>query len=152
MVWGFESLVLVEGKWQAGREFTSKRRKVGVCARGQSGGVLPPEAKHPFARGVQGEMQWDAKMAQRDVPCTCNVNPELILWMDEILHRFETMRNHVLFGIYKGIYHSVGFLRWCEMDFATIHSRVAGGLEVPKFQMAVAQKSGKDQDLRKPGS
>ena len=29
----------------------------------------------------------------------------VVLWADEILHRFETMRHHFVFGIYKGIYH-----------------------------------------------
>ena len=38
-----------------------------------------------------------------------------ILWMDEILHHFET-GNHCLLGIYKIIINP-GFLRWCEMDF-----------------------------------
>ena len=39
-----------------------------------------------------------------------------ILWMDGILHRFETMRNHDLLVV-AGAIIIPGFLRWCEMDF-----------------------------------
>ena len=47
--------------------------------------------------------------------------------MDELLHHFETMGNHCFIGIYRM---SVipGFLRWCEMDFVTIHSIFSGAL------------------------
>ena len=48
-------------------------------------------------------------------PPFANTSPgekKVILWMDEILHHLEAM----------GIISFQGFLRWCDMDFATIHS------------------------------
>ena len=42
-----------------------------------------------------------------------------ILWMDEILHHFETMRTHCWY--LQGNRTIPGIPRWCEMDFATIH-------------------------------
>ena len=48
----------------------------------------------------------------------------VILWMDKNLHHFETMVETIRFvGIFVGeSNHSLGFLGWCEMDFAAIHS------------------------------
>ena len=43
-----------------------------------------------------------------------------ILWMDKILHHLETMGNHCLLGIYRGII-LPGSLRWCRIS--SIHSR-----------------------------
>ena len=40
----------------------------------------------------------------------------MILWMDETLHHFETI------VLVQGKRIISGCLRWCEMDFATIHS------------------------------
>ena len=39
----------------------------------------------------------------------------LILWMDGILHHFETIGNHCSLVFTGEVYHS----RWCEMVFAT---------------------------------
>ena len=41
--------------------------------------------------------------------------------MDEILHHFEAMGNHLFVGFYRGII-ILRLLRWFEMDFATTHS------------------------------
>ena len=44
-----------------------------------------------------------------------------VLWMDETLQHFETMRNHekpLVVGIYSGVI-IPGFLRWCEIDCVT---------------------------------
>ena len=42
-----------------------------------------------------------------------------ILWMDEILHRFEAMGNHCLL-VFTGESFIPGFLRWCRI--LSIHS------------------------------
>ena len=46
----------------------------------------------------------------------------LLLWMDELLHQFETMGNHLLLVTGEST-HSRVSERWCEMDVATIHRR-----------------------------
>ena len=47
-----------------------------------------------------------------------------LLWMDEILHHLSNHETPLFVGICRGI-NIPGFLRWCEMDFATIHSMVS---------------------------
>ena len=54
-----------------------------------------------------------------------------ILWMDEILHRFETMGSHCLL-VFTGESFIPGFLRWCEMDF--VHPQYFGGLHWMRSQ------------------
>ena len=41
----------------------------------------------------------------------------LILWMDEILHHFETMVETLVCWYLQGNRIIPAFLRWCEMDF-----------------------------------
>ena len=45
-----------------------------------------------------------------------------ILWMDEILHHLSNHETPLFVGTYQGNQQNPGLLRWCEMDFATIHS------------------------------
>ena len=45
-----------------------------------------------------------------------------LLWVDEILHHFETIANHCLLVFTLGKHRPAGFFRWCEMDFAIIHT------------------------------
>ena len=54
----------------------------------------------------------------RPNPCPAPFLGDL-LWMDEILHHVEPMRNHCFVGIYGGII-IPGFLRWCRIS--SIHS------------------------------
>ena len=48
--------------------------------------------------------------------------PMPILWMDRLLHQVKTTGNHCWLVFTLGHRILPGFLRWCEMDFATIHS------------------------------
>ena len=41
---------------------------------------------------------------------------QVLLWMDKILHHFESMGNHYMLVFTGGII-LPGFLGWCEMDF-----------------------------------
>ena len=52
--------------------------------------------------------------------------PRLVLWMDEILHQFETMGSHCLL-VFTGESFIPRFLRWCRI--LSIHSRVEHGWE-----------------------
>ena len=45
--------------------------------------------------------------------------------MDEILHHFATMASHCWL-VFTGDHHSRVSERWCEMDFASIHSITTG--------------------------
>ena len=45
--------------------------------------------------------------------------PKHILWMDKILHHFETIGNRCFVGIYRGLI-IPGFRRWCRIS--SIHS------------------------------
>ena len=44
-----------------------------------------------------------------------------LLWMDEIRHHFREPWDTIVCWYFQGNRVIPGFLRWCEMDFATIH-------------------------------
>ena len=52
------------------------------------------------------------------------------LWMDEILHHLENMVETLVWWYLQGNRFIPGFLRWCEMDFATIHSNCIKGMHL----------------------
>ena len=55
--------------------------------------------------------------------CTNHSGEGSLLWMDKILHHFETMVDTICFaGFYRGNRIIPGLLRWCKLDVATIHS------------------------------
>ena len=58
---------------------------------------------------------------------------ETLLWMDEILHHFETMGHHCLLVFVGGII-LPGFLRWCRTSL--IHSRTLCQLNLPAWPYA----------------
>ena len=57
---------------------------------------------------------------------SAGIQGHALLWMDKILHHFETMGNHNVCWYLQGNQTILGFLGWCEMDFATIHSSRTG--------------------------
>ena len=91
-----------------------------------------PSNGHPRHHGplIEGcssvtlKLKWSARMGvegdRATHVSTGSVGP--ILWMDEILHHFETMKNNFVCWYLQSKSHSRVSERWCNMDFATIHN------------------------------
>ena len=78
-------------------------------------------------------------MAKTEGPKGLAGVPTTILWMDEILHHFETMGKPLFVGIYKGIL-IPGFLRWCRVSF--IHSIIPKVMGVQRSNPAAEDFAG----------
>ena len=78
------------------------------------------EFKHPMLYCHHNKYQESTSSSQA-------IQPKWTLWMDKILHHFETMGNHCLL-VFTGNQTIPGLLRWCRI--LSIHSMATCGFEV----------------------
>ena len=71
-------------------------------------------AGQPGAQAA-GDLTDSNGVSQGWVPCGRFPFWFSLLWMDEILHHFETMGNHLFVDIDRGII-ILGLLRWCRIS------------------------------------